>query len=136
MWRGELIHRNGEPLLRLAEERLQLAPAGFGADAHRHRHSLVKEGQARRAQLLIGAGLGGREGGSVFTAQQPFEVAATTPRPERHATISGELLVKRSLSYYEGNAERLLRGPCSTGAVPGTTAIITAGVAVWPAPQS
>src|SRR5262249_46382481 len=78
MWRSELVHRNGEPLLGAGEEGLQFAPAGFRANADSHVHLFLHERQIRGIQLLVAASLGGTERDRLFAANQFFKSSHRT----------------------------------------------------------
>ena len=71
--RGELIHRDGEPLLRAGQECLELAPAGLRADTDGELHVLVDKRQQRRIERLIAAAFGWGEFQSFLAGEECLE---------------------------------------------------------------
>ena len=85
MRRRELIHRNRQARFGLAEKGLELAPAGFRADADRQLHRLLHQRKIGRIGLFVAAALG---------------------RGEIHRRIAAQHFLERTRGRSGGRAER------------------------------
>ena len=74
MRRRELIHRDRQRVVGVAEERLEFAPAGLRTDADGQLHLIVhRQRGGAVVRLLVGAGLGRREIQRLLAAEQRLE---------------------------------------------------------------